>query len=78
MFPTYQSNTDIFVWVLRLQPNKLSIDHRTNFVFEDGGLADGILSCRIELLHLLLDVTSDCVEEDYDFLREIVRLEILF
>ena len=64
LIPNNQSNTDIFVWVLRLQPNKLSIDHRTNFVFEDDGLVDGILSCRIELLHLLLDVTSDCVEED--------------
>ena len=75
MIPSNQSNTDIFAWIL-LQPNKLSIDHRTNSVFEDDGLVDGILSCRIELLHLVLDVISDCVEEDDDFLREIVRLEI--
>ena len=61
MFLKYQSNTDIFFLILLLLPNKLSIDHRTNSVFEDDGLVDGIFSCRIELLHLLLDVTSDCV-----------------
>ena len=64
LIPNYQSNTDIFVWILRLQPNKLSINHRTNFVFEDDDFVDGILFCRIELLHLLLVVTFDCVEED--------------
>ena len=64
LFPNYQSNTDIFVWILRLQPNKLSIDRRTNFVFEDDGLEDEILSFRTQLLHLLLAVTSDYVEED--------------
>ena len=53
LFPNYQSNTDIFVWILRLQPNKLSIDHRTDSVFEDDGLVDGILSYRIELLWIL-------------------------
>ena len=64
MILNYQSNTDIFVWILHLQPNKLSIDHLTNSVFENDDLGDGISFCRIELLHLLLDVISDCVEED--------------
>ena len=60
LFPNDQSNTDIFVWILRLQTNKLSIDHQTNSVLVNDDLRDGILSCRIELLHLLLNVTSDC------------------
>ena len=64
MFPNYQSNTDIFVWILLPQPNKLSIDHQTNSVFVNDDFEDEILSCRIQLLHLLLAVTSDFVEED--------------
>ena len=40
--PSNQSNTDIFVWILRLQPNKLTIDHQTNFVLEEDNLVDGI------------------------------------
>ena len=60
----YQSNTDIFVSILLLQPNKLSIDHQTNCVFVNDDFEDAILSCRIQLLHLLVAVTFDCVEED--------------
>ena len=50
--------------ILLLQPNKLSIDHQTKLVFVNDDFEDEILSCRIQLLHLLLVVTSDCVEED--------------
>ena len=64
LIPNNQNNTDIFVWVLRLQSNKPTIDRLTNFVLEDDGLVNGILFCRIELLHLL-GVASDCVEEDW-------------
>ena len=64
LFPNYQSNTDIFVSILLLQPNKLSIDHQTNYVFVNDDFEDEILSCKIQLLHLLLAVTFDCVEED--------------
>ena len=65
MFPNDQNNTDIFVWILLLQPNKLSIDHQTNSVFvNDDDFEDEILSFKIQLLHLLLAVTSDCIEED--------------
>ena len=64
LFPNYQSNIDIFVSILLLQPNKLSNDHQTNYVFVNDDFEDEILSCRIQLLHLLLAVTFDCVEED--------------
>ena len=64
LFPNYQSNTDIFVWILLLQPNKLFIDHQTNSVSVNDDFEDEILSCRIELLHLFLAVPFDCVEED--------------
>ena len=64
LLPKYQSNTDIFVWILRLQPNKLSIDHQTNAVLVNDDFEDRIFSCRIQLLHRLSSVTFDCVEED--------------
>ena len=80
-FPNYQSNTDIsfsnFLLLPNLLPNKLSIDHRTYSVFENDGLGDGIffveLNCSIffPLYCLIVSKKTD------DFLREIVRLEIL-
>ena len=60
MFPNYLSNTDIFVWILLLQPNKLSNDYQFNSVFVNDDFEDEILSCRIQLLHLILAVTFDC------------------
>ena len=39
---TIPANTDIFVWVLRLQPNKLTIDHQTKVVLEEDNILDGI------------------------------------
>ena len=64
LFLNYQSNTDIFFSNLLLLPNKLSNDHQTNAVLVKNDCEDEILSCRIQLLHLLLAVTFDCVEED--------------
>ena len=78
LFLNYQSNTDIFVWILLLQPNKPSIDHQTNSVFVNDDFEDEILSCRIQLLHLLLAVRLIVSKKINDFLREIVRGKILF
>ena len=77
MFPNYQSNTDIFVSILLLQPNKHSIDHQTNFVFVNDDFEDEMSSCRIQLLHLLLAVTFDCRRRLMTFF-EIVRGKIFF
>ena len=54
LFPNYQNITDIFVSILLLQPNKLSIDHQTNYVFVNDDLEGRIWFCKIQLLHLLL------------------------
>ena len=60
----YQSNTDISFLNLLLLPNTFLNDHLTNSVFVNDDFEDEILSCRIQVLHLLLAVTFDCVEED--------------
>ena len=64
LFLNHQSNTDILVSNLLLQPNELSNDHQTNSVFVNDDFEDEILSCKIKLLHRLPSVTFDCVEED--------------
>ena len=58
LIPSNQGNTDIFVWVLLLQPNKPTIDCLTNFVLKENNPSSGVESCKIELLHLFFDPTS--------------------